>query len=115
MADTVARAFAFKVPGSAQKARLLADLVRGTRALQAITMLNVMPQTAARIVSKVIRSAVANAEHNMRLNGADLLVKTIMIDEGPSRRGRRYGARGRMKPIKHRSSHITVELAEAER
>ena len=98
MAETVARAYAFKVPGSAQKARLLADLVRGTRALQAITMLNVMPQTAARLVSKVIRSAVANAENNMRLNGADLLVKTIMIDEGPSRRGRRYGARGRMKP-----------------
>ena len=73
-----------------------------------------MPQAAAQSVFKLIRSAVANAEENLGLARDDLYIVEIYADAGPTRRWRRFGARGRFKPLLKRSSHITVILAEYE-
>ncbi len=100
------------VPLSPRKVRLVIDQVRGLRAEEALSLLQFMPQAAALPVSKAIASAAANAEENLGLSRDDLYVKEIRADEGPRRQWRRFGARGRFKPILRRSSHITVVLSE---
>jgi len=99
---------------SAQKARLVIDLVRGKPAIEAMNTLKFMPQGAARQVSKLLASAVANAEENFGVSRDDLIVYRITADEGPTRKWRRFGARGRFKPIMRRTSHITIVLREQE-
>ena len=99
---------------SAQKTRLVIDLVRGKPAVDALNTLKFMPQSAARHVSKLLASAVANAEENFGVSRDDLIVYRITADEGPTRRWRRFGARGRFKPLLRRTSHITVVLRERE-
>ncbi|RME06349.1 MAG: 50S ribosomal protein L22 [Anaerolineae bacterium] len=108
------RAHARYIPVSPQKARLVIDLVRGKDVLEALDLLRFIPNKAARPVSKVIASAMANAEENFGLNRNDLYIYRIYADEGPTRRWRRFGARGRFKPWLRRSSHITVILREHE-
>jgi large subunit ribosomal protein L22 len=83
----------------------------------ALEVLRFMPQAAARPVEKVIRSAMANAEENIGLSRDDLYIAHIVADEGPGvspGKGRRprFGGRGRYRPIRKRSSHITVILDE---
>lgn len=97
---------------SAQKARLVIDVVRGKAANEALTTLKFMPQTAAHHVGKLLASAVANAEENFGVSRDDLYIYRITADEGPTRKWRRFGARGRFKPILRRTSHITVVLRE---
>ncbi len=109
-----ARAQAKFVGMSAQKVRLLADLVRGRQADEALTMLKFMPNAAAKPVAKVLRTAIANAEENFGLNRNDLVITEAFADEGPTRKWRRFGARGRFKPILRRSAHITIVVAERE-
>ncbi len=99
---------------SAQKARLIVDMVRGKPAVEALNTLKFMPQTAARTVSKVLTSAVSNAEENFGVSRDDLYVYRITADEGPTRKWRRFGARGRFKPLLRRTSHITIVLRERE-
>jgi large subunit ribosomal protein L22 len=99
---------------SAQKARLIVNLVRGKPAVEAMNSLKFMPQVAARKVSKLLASAVANAEENFGVSRDDLYVYRITADEGPTRKWRRFGARGRFKPLLRRTSHITVVLRERE-
>ncbi len=99
---------------SAQKARLVINLVRGKPAVEALNTLKFMPQGAARHVSKLLASAVANAEENFGVSRDDLYVYRITADEGPTRKWRRFGARGRFKPLLRRTSHITVVLRERE-
>ncbi len=112
--DFEVRAQARYVPMSAQKVRLVIDQVRGMNADDALDQLSFMPQAAARPVYKLIRSAIANAEENLGLARDDLYIAEIYADEGPTRRWRRFGARGRFKPLLRRSSHVTVILAEYE-
>ena len=100
---------------SAQKVRLVIDQVRGLPAAQALDMLQFMTQGAALPVSKAIKSAMANAENNFGADRDSLVVAEITADEGPTRRWRRFGARGRWKPILRRSSHIKVVLSERPR
>ncbi len=102
------------IPVSAQKARLVADLVRGKGAVEALTILKFATQRAARPISKVLASAVANGEENFGVSRDDLYVYRIFADEAPTRKWRRFGARGRFKPWLRRSSHITVILRERE-
>jgi large subunit ribosomal protein L22 len=102
------------VPVSAQKARLIADLVRGKDVQQAITLLKFTPKRAALPVSKVVASAMANGEENFGVSRDDMFIYRIMVDEAPTRKWRRFGARGRFKPWLRRSSHITVVLRERE-
>ncbi len=97
---------------SAQKARLVIDLVRGKPAVEALTTLKFTNKVAARHVGALLASAVANAEENFGVSRDDLVVYKITADEAPTRKWRRFGARGRFKPLLRRSSHITVVLRE---
>jgi len=110
--DFEVRAEVRYVPMSAQKVRLVIDQVRGLNADNALDRLSFMPQAAAKPVYKLIHSAIANAEENYGLVRDDLYIVEIYANEGPTRRWRRFGARGRFKPILKRSSHISVVLAE---
>ena len=114
MASVDIRAQGISIPLSAQKVRLLVNLVRGKDAVEALNLLKFMPQRAAQPVSKVLSSAVANAEENFGVSRDDLFVYRIYADEAPTRKWRRFGARGRFKPWLRRSSHITVILREKE-
>ena len=100
------------LPISAQKIRLVIDEVRGKDAEQALALLRFMPKKGALFVSKVIASAVANAENNYELNRNDLYVSQIFAGEGPQMKRMKAGSRGRYKPRIKRSSHVTVILAE---
>ncbi len=106
------RAVARYIPISPQKARLVVNQIRGMRALDALELLRFMPQRAAKPVAKVLASAIANADHNEGLDTEALYISRIYVDDGPRRRWRRFGARGRWKPIIRRTCHITVELEE---
>ena len=106
------RAVAKYIRMSAQKVRLVADLVRGMPATRALDVLRFTPRAAAYEVRKVVQSAVANAEENYGLDADSLYISAIMADEGPTLKRGHPGARGRYKPILKRSSHITVVLSE---
>ena len=99
---------------SAQKVRLVLDLVRGKDAVEALEMLRFVQKRSAEPVRKLVASAVANAEENFGLNRDDLYIAQIYADEAPTRKWRRFGARGRFKPQLRRSSHVTVVLRERE-
>lgn len=97
---------------SAQKGRLIADLIRGKSVAEALDILTFSPKKGADLVKKVLESAIANAEHN---NGADvdeLTVSTIFVDEGMTMKRIRPRAKGRADRILKRTSHITVKVAE---
>jgi large subunit ribosomal protein L22 len=99
---------------SAQKMRLVVNLVRGKPAVAAMNLLKFLPKGAAHQVNKVLKSAVANAEENFGVSRDDLVIYRIVADEAPTRKWRRFGARGRFKPILRRNSHVTVILRERE-
>ncbi len=99
---------------SAQKVRRVVDLVRGQPADAALTLLKFTPNAAARPVAKTLRAAIANAEENFGLSRDDLVVAQAYADEAPTRKWRRFGARGRFKPILRRNAHITIVLKERE-
>ena len=114
MAGVEVRASMKGIRMSAQKVRLVVDLVRGKPADEALAMLKFLPNVAAEPVGKVLRTAIANAEENFGLSREDLVVATAFADEGPTRKWRRFGARGRFKPVLRRSSHITIVVTERE-
>ena len=97
---------------SAQKTRLVIDLVRGKPAVEALTTLKFTNKLAAQHVGKLLASAVDNAEENFGVSREDLIVYKITADEAPTRKWRRFGARGRFKPVLRRSSHVTIVLRE---
>lgn len=97
---------------SAQKARLVADQVRGKPVHEALNILAFSPKKAARIVKKALDSAIANAEHNQGLDVDDLKVKTIMVDEGPVLKRIKPRAKGRADRITKRTCHITIKVAD---
>ncbi len=100
------------LPQSAQKVRAVIDLVRGKGANEALEILRFVNKRAAEPVQKLVASAVANAEENFGVSRDDLYVAKITADEAPTRKWRRFGARGRFKPILRRTSHVTVILRE---
>jgi large subunit ribosomal protein L22 len=100
------------LPQSAQKVRLVIDTVRGMDANQALENLRFVNKRAGSPVLKLIKSAVANAEENYGVSRDNLYVAQIFANEAPTRKWRRFGARGRFKPILRRQSHITVVLRE---
>ena len=112
MADFQVRAVSKYIMGSPVKMRRVVNTVRGMRAQDALEVLSLLPQSAAEPVYKTVKSAMANAEENYALEPEDMVIAEIRIDEGPRLRRARYGARGRFKPIKKRTSHITVLLEE---
>ena len=108
------RAVAKDIGVSASKVRLLVDMVRGKKVDKALDMLRFTPTPTARIVTKVVKSAAANAENNFEMTPSDLRIIRIYVDGGPTMKRYRAGPRGRAKPILKRSSHITVVVAEEE-
>ena len=114
-AQTV-RALAKNVRISPRKARLVTDLIRGRSVPEARTILAFTERHAAVEVEKVLRSAVANAESNPALhwNGDELVIAEVFVDEGPTLKRFRPRARGRVGPIKKRTCHITIQVAQLE-
>ncbi|GAB6262654.1 50S ribosomal protein L22 [Photobacterium sp. WH77] len=97
---------------SPQKARLVADQVRGKTVAQALEILTFSNKKAADLVKKVLESAIANAEHNEGADIDDLNVAKIFVDEGPTMKRIMPRAKGRADRILKRSSHITVVVAD---
>jgi large subunit ribosomal protein L22 len=98
---------------SAQKARLVADQVRGLPVEKALTLLTFSNKKAAVLVRKVLESAIANAEHNDGADIDELKVSSIFVDVGPSMKRMRARAKGRGNRIVKRTSHITVTVADS--
>jgi len=93
------------------KARSVANLVRGKKALPAMTELKFMPQSAAKILGKVIKTAVSDAENNYSLDKNDLVISQITVDKGPSFKRIQPVAKGMAHPIEKKTSHITVVVS----
>ena len=97
---------------SAQKARLVADQVRGKPVDEALNILAYSPKKGADLIKKVLESAIANAEHNEGADVDELKVSTIFVDEGATLKRIRPRAKGRADRIFKRSCHITVKVAD---
>ena len=108
--DVEVRAQAKYVRSSARKARLVCDHIRGKSVEEARAILAHTPRAIARDWSKLLESAVANAEHNHELIGEDLYVKMVRADEGPTIKRYRPRALGRATRIRKRTSHLTILL-----
>lgn len=98
---------------SAQKARLVADQIRGMHVEQALDLLTFSTKKGAVIVKKLVESAVANAENNEGADIDELKVAAVQVNEGPTMKRIRARAKGRASRILKRTSHITVTVAEA--
>ena len=109
------KAVAKWVRTSPRKARLVVEHIRGRPVPEARTVLAFTPRAAAREVEKVLRSAVANAEANHDLEGDELVVSAVYVDEGPVLKRFRARARGRAARIHKPTCHITVKLTPIER
>jgi large subunit ribosomal protein L22 len=97
---------------SAQKARLVADQVRGLPVGRALQVLEFSPKKASQIIKKLLDSAIANAEHNEGADIDELKVSRIFVDEGPSYKRIMPRAKGRANRILKRTSHITVMVGD---
>jgi len=97
---------------SPRKIRLVVDLIRGKRVAQAQTQLQFLNKGAALPVLKLLNSAIANATHNFKLESQNLFVKMIVADEGPTIHRSMPRAQGRATPIRKRTTHISITLAE---
>ncbi len=98
---------------SAQKGRLVADQIRGLPVEKAIQTLAFSPKKAARVLKKVLESAIANAEHNEGADIDELKVSAIFVDEGPTYKRMRARAKGRGTRILKRRAHITVTVSDS--
>ena len=99
-------------PISAQKTRLVADLIRGKRVGQAINILAFTEKKAAHYMKKVLDSAIANAEHNFGADVDELKVSTVYVDEGVTLKRIQPRAKGRADRISKRTCHITLTVSE---
>ncbi|MDI3328230.1 MAG: 50S ribosomal protein L22 [Alicyclobacillaceae bacterium] len=107
-----ARAVARYVRIAPRKVRLVVDLIRGKSVGEALAILRYTPKAASPVVEKVLRSAVANAEHNYKMNTDRLYISKIYVDQGPTLKRFRPRARGQAYRIHKRTSHITVVVSE---
>ena len=97
---------------ASQKARLVADQIRGKSVGEALKVLEFSPKRAAKLLRKVLESAISNAEHNNGADVDDLKVKTIFVDEGPHMKRFMARAKGRGARILKRTSHISIIVAD---
>ena len=95
-----------------RKTRLIIDLIRGKSVAEARSILANQPQRAARIIEKVLNSSVANAVNNLNLNEENLFVKTCYVDEALVMKRAKMDSRGHVGRNDHKTSHITVIVAE---
>ena len=99
---------------SPQKARLIADQIRGLSVERALEILTFSKKKAAVIIKKVLESAIANAEHNEGADIDELKVSTVFVDEGPTMKRIKPRAKGRANRILKRTSHMTVKVSDGE-
>lgn len=97
---------------SPQKVRMLSGALKDRPVEAVLSQLKFMPQKAAGILEKIVRSAVANADQNSGIDVDALVVRNVIVDQGPTLKRFRARARGRGTRILKRTSHITVILAE---
>ena len=112
-ADKRPKAVAKYIRISPSKVRIVLDVIRGQKYEEAVAILKNMPNAATESVIKVLESAGANAENNLGLNKADLVVAETFVDGGPILKRFQPVSKGRAHSIKKRTSHITVILDEA--
>lgn len=106
------KAFARYIRMSPRKVRLVSDIVRGMDVKAAVLQLTFIRKHAAKPVLKLLQSAMANAEHNHKMESGKLFIKSITVDGGPVLKRFRPRAMGRAAPIRKRSSHINIVLDE---
>jgi large subunit ribosomal protein L22 len=107
-----AKAVAKTVRIAARKVRLVADLIRGKEVGEAIAILRLTPKAASPVVEKVLKSAIANAEHNYEMDINNLVISEAYVNEGPTLKRFRPRAQGRASAINKRTSHITIVVSE---
>jgi large subunit ribosomal protein L22 len=95
-----------------RKARLVADAVTGMKVADALAYLEFSPKHAAKDVAKAVKSAAANAEHNFNLSREELVLKQILVDEGPTMKRIRPVSRGMAHQYFHRTCHITAVVED---
>jgi large subunit ribosomal protein L22 len=97
---------------SPQKARLVADQIRGLTVEKALLILTYSPKKAGALLKKVLDSAIANAEHNEGADIDELIVSKVFVNEGPTMKRIKPRAKGRADRVMKRSSHITVVVSD---
>ena len=107
-----AKAIARTVRIAPRKVRLVVDLIRGKQVGEAVAILRHTPRAASPVVEKVLKSAVANAEHNYDLDVNNLVISEVFVDEGPTMKRFRPRGQGRASAINKRTSHITIVVSE---
>ncbi len=107
-----AKAVAKTIRVAPRKVRLVVDLIRGKQVGEAVAILRHTPKAASPVVEKVLKSAIANAEHNYELNPDNLVITEAYVNEGPTLKRFRPRAMGRASQINKRTSHITVVVSE---
>ncbi|TFD98459.1 50S ribosomal protein L22 [Jeotgalibacillus salarius] len=107
-----AKAVANTVRIAPRKVRLVADLIRGKQVGEAVAILNHTPRSASPVIEKVLKSAVANAEHNYDMDINNLVISEAYVNEGPTLKRFRPRAQGRASAINKRTSHITIVVSE---
>ncbi|HJV47036.1 MAG TPA: 50S ribosomal protein L22 [Bacillota bacterium] len=107
-----AKAIARSIRIAPRKVRLVVDLIRGKKVGEALAILAHTPKAASPVVEKVLKSAIANAEHNYDLDPNGLVISQVFVDEGATLKRFRPRAMGRASKINKRTSHITVIVSE---
>ena len=107
-----AKAIARYVRIAPRKLRIVIDLIRGKAVGEAFAILKHTPKVGSEVIEKVLRSAVANAEHNYDMNVDNLIVSSCFIDQGPTMKRIHPRSRGQAIKIIKRSSHVTVAVKE---
>lgn len=97
---------------SPRKMKPICDIVRGKSAKEAMGILQFTPRKGARVLSKVLKSAVANAENNYEMDADNLYIAEVYANQGPTMKRWKAGSMGRANPRLHRTSHVGVVVAE---
>ena len=98
---------------SARKVKIVADLIRGKKVDEALTIVKFAPKASAEILEKLLKSAIANAENNHFMNRSNLYVAEVYANQGPTLKRIRPAAKGSAVRIRKRTSHITIVLRES--
>jgi large subunit ribosomal protein L22 len=109
-----AKAIARHIRIAPRKVRIVVDLIRGKNVGEAFSILKFTPKVASPVVDKVLRSAIANAEHNFDMNVDKLYISEVFVDQGPTMKRIHPRSRGQAFRILKRSSHVTVVVKERE-
>lgn len=97
---------------SARKVKIVADLIRGKKADEALAIVKFTPKASSEVIEKLLKSAIANAENNHGMNRGNLVVSEIYANQGPTMKRIRPAAKGSAVRIRKRTSHITIKLRE---